>query len=207
MFNKKRADEKKDLLDEGRLPPGQSITKKWPVLHYGPVARIDADEWTLRTFGLVEEPKVWTWEEFKALPTHTVGADIHCVTGWSKFDMRWEGVLFSDFLELVGIKPEAKYVIAHAEHNGFTTNLSLQAMLDGDVLLAYRADGEYLEPDHGYPVRTFVPKKYFWKSCKWLTALEFTATDRLGFWEQAGYHNNADPWKEERYAGRSGFLW
>ncbi len=206
MFNKKRKEKENKLRTEGRLPPGQAVTEKWPVLHYGSVAHINKDEWTLRTFGMVEEEKTWTWTDFLELPTTVVDRDIHCVTGWSKFDMKWEGVLFRDFIELAGLKPDVSHVIAHAEHNGFTTNLPLEAMLGDDVLLAYKADGELLTAEHGAPVRTFVPGKYFWKSAKWLTALEFTNADRLGFWEQAGYHNNADPFKEERYAGRSGFL-
>lgn len=197
QFNERREAEKR-AAEEGRLPPGQSITLKFPVLHYGPVPPFNKDTWTLRAFGLVDEEKVWTWDEFMQLPTTKVKTDIHCVTRWSKLDTEWEGVLFRDFVERVGVKPEAKFVIAHCEY-GFTTNTPLEAMLDDDVLLAYRYDGKPLEPDHGFPLRTFVPKRYFWKSAKWLRGIEFTDVDRPGFWEQAGYHNDADPWKEQRF--------
>jgi DMSO/TMAO reductase YedYZ molybdopterin-dependent catalytic subunit len=197
QFNERREAEKR-AAEEGRLPPGQSITLKFPVLHYGPVPPFNKDTWTLRAFGLVDEEKVWTWNEFMQLPTTKVKTDIHCVTRWSKLDTEWEGVLFRDFVELVGVKPEARFVIAHCEY-GFTANTPLEAMLDDDVLLAYKYDGKPLEPDHGFPLRTFVPKRYFWKSAKWLRGIEFTDVDRPGFWEQAGYHNDADPWKEQRF--------
>jgi DMSO/TMAO reductase YedYZ molybdopterin-dependent catalytic subunit len=200
MWDERRTLEKQ-VKDAGRLPPGQSVTLKFPVLHYGPVPRTDLNTWTLRAFGLVDHERQWTWQEFTALPTVKVKTDIHCVTRWSKFDTEWEGVLFRDFMNLVGVKPEAKFVIAHCEY-GYTTNTPLEAMLDDDVLLAYKFDGKPLEPDHGYPLRSFVPKKYFWKSAKWLRAIEFTDKDRLGFWEQAGYNNEADPFKEQRYSGR-----
>jgi DMSO/TMAO reductase YedYZ molybdopterin-dependent catalytic subunit len=198
-----RVDERRDLerqmLAEGRLPPGQSATLKFPVLHYGPVPRTDLATWNLRLFGLVNEEKTWNWQEFTALPTKTITADIHCVTRWSKFDTVWEGVAFRDLVDMVGVKPEAKFVIAHCEY-GYTTNVPLKVMLDDGVMLAYRFDGKPLEPDHGYPVRTLVPKRYFWKSAKWVRSLEFAARDRLGFWEQAGYHNDADPFREERFS-------
>ncbi len=199
MFNKKRKELKSQMRAEKRLPPGQSLTQKFPVLHYGAVPPVDLGNWTLRAFGLVGEEKTWTWQEFLALPTVTITVDIHCVTRWSKFDTVWEGVRFRDFVELVGVKDEAKFVIAHCEY-GFTANTPLDVMLEDDVLLAYKYDGKYLDPEHGFPLRTFVPRLYFWKSAKWLRALEFTAGDRLGFWEQAGYHNEADPWKEQRYS-------
>ncbi len=204
MFQDKRRELEKKVAEQGRLPPGQSLTTKFPVLHYGPVPQYDMSKWTLRAFGLIEKEMTWTWEEFLKLPTKTVTCDIHCVTAWSKFDTVWEGVPFKEFVALLRVKPEAKFVIAHCEY-GFTTSLPLEVMLDDDVLLAYKYDGQFLEPDHGYPLRTLVPKKYFWKSAKWLRALEFTDKDRLGFWEQAGYHNEADPWKEQRTVGRIGW--
>jgi len=199
MLERERIELEKRMKAEGRLPPGQSATLKFPVLHYGPVPPFDPQTWTLRVFGLVNEEKVWTWEEFLKLPTKTITCDIHCVTRWSKFDTVWEGVPFRYIAEVVGVKPEAKFVIAHCEY-GFTTNLPLEAMLDDDVLLAYKYDGQFLEPEHGFPLRTLVPKRYFWKSAKWLRGIEFTDRDRPGFWEQAGYHNDADPWKEQRHA-------
>jgi DMSO/TMAO reductase YedYZ molybdopterin-dependent catalytic subunit len=195
---KDRREEEEQAIKEGRLPPGQSLTLKFPVLHYGPVPPFDKDTWTLRAFGLVDEEKTWNWDEFQQLPTTKITVDIHCVTRWSKLGTEWEGVLFRDFMELVGVKPEAKFVIAHCEY-GFTANTPLEGMTDADVLLAYKYDGKFLDPDHGFPLRTLVPKRYFWKSAKWLRGVEFTATDRPGFWEQAGYHNDADPWKEERF--------
>jgi DMSO/TMAO reductase YedYZ molybdopterin-dependent catalytic subunit len=201
----KRIQDRRELerrvKEEGRLPPGQSVTIKFPVLHYGPVPSFDKDTWTLRSFGLVEEEKVWTWDEFLKLPTTKVTCDIHCVTRWSMFDTDWEGVLFRDFVALCGVEPKAKFVIAHCEH-GFTTNLPLEVMLDDDVLLAYKYEGKFLTPEHGFPLRTLVPKRYFWKSAKWVRGIEFTAEDQPGFWEQAGYHNNGDPWEEERLRSR-----
>jgi DMSO/TMAO reductase YedYZ molybdopterin-dependent catalytic subunit len=198
MWDERKQLEKR-VIEEGRLPPGQSVTLKFPVLQYGPVPRTDLSTWTLRAFGLVNEEKTWNWEEFTSLPTTTITTDIHCVTRWSKFDTVWEGVSFRHLVEMIGVKPEAKFVIAHCEY-GYTTNVPLEAMLDDDVMLAYKFDGKPLEPDHGWPLRSLVPKKYFWKSAKWLRALEFAEKDRLGFWEQAGYNNEADPFKEQRYS-------
>ncbi len=193
-----RREEEKRIKEAGRLPPGQSLTRKFPVLHYGPVPAFDESSWDLRVFGEVAEEKRWTWQEFRQIPTVQVRADIHCVTGWSKFDTVWEGPRFRDFIQLFELKPGARYVIAHCEY-GFTANLPLEVMLDDDVLLAWKYDGQYLDPEHGFPLRLVVPKRYFWKSAKWLRGLEFSAVDRPGFWERAGYHNEGDPWKEERY--------
>jgi DMSO/TMAO reductase YedYZ molybdopterin-dependent catalytic subunit len=199
-----RRQEEARVKSEGRLPPGQSLTQKFPVLHYGPTPGFDPATWDLRVFGEVEREMRWTWDEFQKLPTVKMTCDIHCVTRWSKFDTVWEGVRFSDFVKLFGVKPTAKYVIAHCE-NGFTTNTPIDLMYDDDVLLAYKFDGQYLEPDHGYPLRTLVPKRYFWKSAKWVRALEFSSVDKPGFLEQAGYHNEGDPWREERMQRRGFF--
>jgi DMSO/TMAO reductase YedYZ molybdopterin-dependent catalytic subunit len=201
----KRREEEQRVKSEGRLPPNQAVTQKFPVLHYGSVPDINPATWKLSVTGEVEQPMSWTWEEFRQLPTTTIQVDIHCVTGWSKFDTTWEGPLFRDFIKLFGVKSTAQYVIAHAPH-GFTTNLPLDVMLEDNVLLAWKYNGEFLEPDHGFPVRTLVPQRYFWKSAKWLTRLEFSTVDKPGFWEQAGYHNNGDPWKEERQQRRSMFF-
>lgn len=198
--------ERRRLLEEqakreGRLPPGQVLTEKFPVLHYGPVPHYpDLSQWDLRVFGLVKEEKRITWEEFNRMPKTRIVCDIHCVTRWSKLDTVWEGVRFRDFLKYAGVEPlpEAKYVMVHAEF-GYTTNLPLEVLMDDDVLLATHYDGKPLTPEHGYPVRLLVPKRYFWKSAKWLRGFEFMAEDRPGFWEQAGYHNEGDPWKEQRY--------
>lgn len=187
-----------------RLPPGQSLTQKFPVLTYGPNPKFDPNTWDLRVFGDVEKEMKWSWAEFTALPTVKITVDIHCVTRWSKFDTVWEGVLFKDFIKLFGVKDTTRYVIAHCDF-GYTTNLPYETMLDDDVLLTYKYDGQLLDPDHGAPVRTLVPKRYFWKSAKFLRALEFSSVDKPGFWEKAGYHNDGDPWKEERY-GRRGFF-
>lgn len=192
------------MRQQGRLPAGQSLTLKFPVLTYGPNPTFDQATWDLRVFGEIEKEMKWSWKEFLALPTQKITCDIHCVTRWSKFDTEWEGVPFKDFVNLFGIKPSAHYVIAHCDY-GYTTNLPLEVMLDDDVLLAYRYAGKPLEPDHGGPLRTLVPKRYFWKSAKFLRALEFSKTDKPGFWEQAGYHNDGDPFREERYGRRSFF--
>lgn len=192
-----RRREEDEMKAAGRMPPGQSLTQKFPVLHYGAVPAFDPTTWDLRVFGEVAREMRWTWDEFLALPTVTLKTDIHCVTRWSMFDTVWEGVRFRDFVELFGLKPAARFVIAHCE-NDYTTNLPLEVMLENDVLLAYKYNGEFLTPDHGFPLRTLVPQRYFWKSAKWLRALEFTRDDQPGFWEQAGYHNEGDPWKEQR---------
>jgi DMSO/TMAO reductase YedYZ molybdopterin-dependent catalytic subunit len=182
-----------------RVPPGQSLTDRFPVLHYGPTPYVDTAKWDLKIFGLVEEPVRLNWTEFLALPQSEITTDIHCVTRWSKLDTVWTGVKTSEIMKLLKVKPEAKYVMAHAEH-GFTANIPLEVFLDDDVLIAHQFDHKPLEKDHGYPVRLLVPKKYFWKSAKWLRGIEFMAEDKLGFWERNGYNNSADPWKEERYA-------
>jgi DMSO/TMAO reductase YedYZ molybdopterin-dependent catalytic subunit len=200
ILDRREAEEK--VQSEGRLPPGQSLTLKFPVLHYGPTPRYeDLSQWDLRVFGLVAEEKRFSFEDILAMPKTQITTDIHCVTRWSKFGTVWEGVAFRDLLDYVEPLPEARYVIAHCEY-GYTTNLPLQAMLDADVLLAYRYDGKPLAPEHGFPLRTLVPKRYFWKSAKWLRGLEFAAQDKPGFWEKAGYHNEGDPWREERFQHR-----
>jgi DMSO/TMAO reductase YedYZ molybdopterin-dependent catalytic subunit len=184
---------------EPRLPPGQILTDKWPVLHHGAVPRIDIARWDFRVFGLVATPKRWTWEEFRTLPRIEVVSDVHCVTRWSRFDNRWQGVAVREVLNAAGVDPRAHFAIAHAEH-GFTSNLPLAELLHDDVLLADTHDGVPLTPEHGWPLRLVVPRRYFWKSAKWIRALELLADDRPGFWEQNGYHNEADPWKEERFS-------
>ncbi len=200
----KRRQREEEGKSENRLPAGQSLTNKFPVLTYGPNPKFDPATWDLRVFGEVEKEMSWSWAEFIALPTATITCDIHCVTRWSKFDTAWEGVLFRDFIKLFGMKDTTKFVIAHCDY-GYTTNLPVEAMMEDDVMLTYKYDGKLLEPDHGAPVRTLVPKRYFWKSAKFLRALEFSAVDKPGFWERNGYHNDGDPWKEERYGRRWGF--
>ncbi len=185
-------------VDPTRIPPGQYYTDKWPVLHAGGVPRVQLSTWTFRAFGLVENPVELSFDELRRLGEREVTADIHCVTRWSRLDMPWRGVPMAAVLDLVRPLPEARFAIAHAEQ-GYTANLPLAALRGEDVLLAYEADGEPLTPEHGWPLRLLVPSRYFWKSAKWLRGLELTPDDRPGFWEGYGYHNDADPWQEERY--------
>jgi DMSO/TMAO reductase YedYZ molybdopterin-dependent catalytic subunit len=186
-------------LDPSRLPPGQYLTEKWPVLHAGTVPDTDLATWDFKVFGEVEEPLTLTWEQLQALPSRDVTVDIHCVTRWSRFDTSFRGVHWSELAELARPKPSARFVVAHAEQ-GFTTNLPLAALEDDEALIAYQADGEPLTPDHGWPLRLMVPSRYFWKSAKWLRGLELRGDDQPGFWERYGYHNEADYSKEERYS-------
>lgn len=182
-----------------RVPPGQALTTKWPVLTYGLTPRFDPKTWTFRCFGLVQEEIAWTWEEFLRLPRTEVACDIHCVTRWSRLDNRFEGVHIREIMNRVRLKPEAKFVLIHADPD-YTTNLPLEDLVDDDVVLALKHDGADLTPDHGGPLRLVVPKLYFWKSAKWLRAFEFLDVNPPGFWELNGYHMRADPWKEERYS-------
>ncbi len=182
-----------------RVPPGQSLTAKWPVLTYGLTPRFDPKTWAFRCFGLVEEEVSWTWEEFLTLPQTGVQCDIHCVTRWSRLDNRFEGVHVREIMKRVRLKPEAKFVLLHADPD-YTTNLALEELVDDDVVLALRHDGAPLTPEHGGPLRLVVPKLYFWKSAKWLRGFEFLDVNPPGFWEVNGYHMHADPWKEERYS-------
>lgn len=212
MFNSffKRREDENRLKNEGRLPPGQSVTERFPVLHYGPVPSFNPSTWDFKVSGEVETPLRLTWDEFSKLPKTSVVMDIHCVTHWSKFDTVWEGVSVRTLIDqgLVRLKPEAKFVLQIAEY-GFTANIPLEVALQENFLLATHFGAEPLTPEHGYPLRGVVGAiqgksdltvPYFWKGAKWLRGLQFLANDRLGFWEQAGYHNNADVWKEERYA-------
>jgi DMSO/TMAO reductase YedYZ molybdopterin-dependent catalytic subunit len=184
--------------DPARLPPGQYLTEKWPVLHAGNVPRIDLSTWSLRVFGLVEEEVTLAYEQLRALPATDVTTDIHCVTRWSRFDAGFRGVHWRDLAALCKPLPAANFVVAHAPQ-GFTANLPLAALDDDNAMVCYEADGEPLTAEHGGPVRLLVPSRYFWKSAKWLTGLELVAADQPGFWERLGYNNDADPWREERY--------
>ena len=193
---------KADLSPEtaARVPPGQYLTQKWPVLHYGPVPPFNPKTWDLRVFGNVENEFKLTWEEFQKLDQTTVTADMHCVTTWSRLDQHWEGIPFSKIVELAKPKADSKFVIAHSEY-GFTANTPLEYCLRDDCLIALRANGELLTAEHGSPARLVVPRLYAWKSAKWLRGIEFSDTDKPGFWERNGYHNTGDPWKEQRYWG------
>jgi len=182
-----------------RIPPGQVLTAKWPVLTYGLTPRFDPARWRFRCFGLVESELTWTWEQFLRLPRAEVRCDIHCVTRWSRLDNVFEGVPVRDIVERVRPRPEARYVLVHADPD-YTTNVPLADLLDDDVLLALKHDGQELSADHGGPLRLVVPKLYFWKSAKWVRGFEFLDVNPPGFWELNGYHMRADPWKEERYS-------
>ncbi len=206
----KRKQDEQRFIEEGRMPPGQSYTQRFPVLHYGPVPHFDPAKWDFKVWGEVETPLTLTWEQFNELPRTQLKMDIHCVTRWSKFDTLWEGVSVRTLVELGMVKPlpSAKYVLQHAEY-GFTANLPLEIVLAENFLLATHYEGVPLSPDHGYPLRGVVgaiPDKpevktpYLWKGAKWLRGLEFLPEDKLGFWEEAGYHNEADIWKEQRFA-------
>lgn len=203
-----RRKEEERVKSEGRLPPGQSLTLKFPVLHYGPVPSFNPSTWDFRVWGEVEQEKSWSWAEFNQLPRTKIQMDIHCVTRWSKFDTVWEGVSVKTMVEhgLFKIKPTATHVMQHAEY-GFTVNLPLEVVLQDNFLMATHFNGEPLDADHGYPLRGvvgFIPGReeetpYLWKGAKWLRSIEFMARDKRGFWEQAGYHNRADVWREERF--------
>ena len=200
MFRSKAEQKVADAgYDPARLPPGQYLTEKWPVLHAGSVPDTDLATWDFKVTGEVEEPLTLSWDELKELPSIEVTTDIHCVTRWSRFDTSFRGVHWSELAKLVRPKPSAHYVLAHAEHD-FSSNVPLAAIEDEHALLAYEADGEPLTAEHGWPLRLVVPGRYFWKSAKWLRGLELRATDEPGFWERYGYHNDADYWNEERYS-------
>jgi DMSO/TMAO reductase YedYZ molybdopterin-dependent catalytic subunit len=186
-----------------RIPPGQRLVKSWPVLHYGPIPKFDGQEWPLELSGLVENPVTLSYQQLRELPNVKIDADMHCVTGWTTLDNTWEGVRFKTLKEFCEPTADARWVIAHSAH-GYTSNLSLQAMDDDDVLVAWRNGGEDLSDEHGWPLRLVVPKRYAWKSAKWLTGLEFSAKNTRGFWEVRGYHIHAEPFGEERYAHQEG---
>lgn len=183
-----------DTHREQRIPRGQSRTRKWPVLHYAHVPEVPRERWQLKVFGLVENPVTWNWDEFQSLPRVQVFADFHCVTRWSRLDNIWSGVALAEIFQRVGVKPEAKYLIAHGYDSGWTTNLPLEDALQPDTLVTDLHDGEPLSADHGGPARLMIPQLYAWKSAKWLRGLELVADDRPGYWESVGYHNHGNPW-------------
>jgi DMSO/TMAO reductase YedYZ molybdopterin-dependent catalytic subunit len=188
----------RELAVADRLPPGQYLTEKWPVLHAGSVPDVDLSRWDFFLEGLVEAPVRLSYDELKKLPRNTVQADVHCVTRWSLLDSTWEGIPVAEVIKLVKLKPEATHVMVHAEHN-FTANLSLDDFRREPNMLVDTRNGEPISREHGWPLRLFVPHLYFWKSVKWVRGLEFLPADRPGFWEQYGYHMRGDPWQEERY--------
>lgn len=184
--------------DPERLPPGQVLTEKWPVLHYGVLPTYDLERWRLRVFGEVQRELVLDYKQLLALPAKEVLCDIHCVTTWSRLDNRFVGVSLAHIAAMAGVRPQARFVEFHC-HAGFTTSVPIEIAIADDALLTYRHDGEPLSPEHGYPLRALLPRKYLWKSAKWVEAVEFRSQDDLGFWERRGYNNGADPWQEERY--------
>jgi DMSO/TMAO reductase YedYZ molybdopterin-dependent catalytic subunit len=185
--------------DPARLPPGQYLTEKWPVLHAGTVPDLDLATWDLTVSGEVERPRTLTWQQLLELPSREINVDIHCVTRWSRFDTAFRGVHWSELAKLVAPKPSGRFVVAHAEQ-GFTANVPLAALEDEEALIAYEADGNPLTREHGWPVRLVIPSRYFWKSAKWLRGLELLDHDEPGFWERYGYHNDADYRQEQRYS-------
>ena len=195
----KRVTRRPDTMDQ-RVPAGQFVTDKFPVLHYGPVPKVDLANWNFRVFGLVEKPVTLDWPGFRGLPETSLTRDIHCVTRWSKFDTTWSGVLWRDFLRVLDIQPQpdATHAMFHCEYN-YTTNVALDVLDDDDTMFAWSYDGKPLPLEHGWPLRALVPKRYFWKSAKWIRGVEFMAGDRAGFWEMNGYHMEGDPWREERF--------
>jgi DMSO/TMAO reductase YedYZ molybdopterin-dependent catalytic subunit len=198
-----RSKAEKKVIDAGydpaRLPPGQYLTEKWPVLHAGSIPDTRLETWDFRVWGEVERELTLDWEQLTSLSTVEVTQDIHCVTRWSKFDMSFKGVAWRELEALIGPKPSARYAIAHAEQ-GFTANVPIEFLGAEGALLAYEANGAALAPEHGWPLRLVIPGKYFWKSAKWLRGIELSASDQPGFWERYGYHNDADPFEEQRYA-------
>jgi DMSO/TMAO reductase YedYZ molybdopterin-dependent catalytic subunit len=184
--------------DPERVPPGQYLTPDYPVLSIGPTPHTPLEEWDFSITGELAEPRRWTWEEFRALPSEEVTVDIHCVTKWSKLDTVWQGVSVDTLLD--GVETSAAHVLQFCD-GGYTTNLPLEDMTGDKAWVAFGYDGEPLEPEHGGPARMLVPHLYFWKSAKWVRGLKLTASDEPGFWEANGYHNRGDPWREQRYWG------
>lgn len=182
-----------------KLPPGQYEVTDWPVLSYGPTPRVSTDEWRLAIDGEVSSPITLDWQQYMALPMTQLKTDIHCVTRWSKFGMEWRGVSIDELIRQAGgLKEKAHFLIAES-YGGYTTNLPLADVINGQALVAFEAEGRPLSPEHGGPARLFVPHLYFWKSAKWITKLTFVSQDHPGFWEVNGYHNYGDPWREQRY--------
>jgi DMSO/TMAO reductase YedYZ molybdopterin-dependent catalytic subunit len=185
-------------IDPSRIPPGQYLTERFPVLTYGPNPAFDLQNWDLKLDGEVDAPLSLTWDELLALPQTTITTDIHCVTRWSKLDTTWTGVRVRDLLERAQVRPEGRFLLAHAD-GGYTTNMPLELLHDDNVLVAHTYEGQPLEPDHGAPLRLLVPQRYFWKSAKFLRRLEILTEDEQGFWELNGYHNDGDPFQEQRH--------
>ncbi|ANF47474.1 oxidoreductase [Priestia megaterium] len=185
---------------KGRVPPGQVVTERFPILHEGDVPEYNLEEWTLRVFGLVDKEVTLSYQDILDMPQTTVKCDIHCVTRWTRLDNEFTGVLFTDFLKAIGVKLKSEYIMLHGD-NDYTSNIEVEDLLRDDILLAHSFNGEPLTPKHGYPLRLVVPHLYFWKSVKWLRGFEVIDENHPGFWEQNGFHLRGDPFKEERFSG------
>jgi DMSO/TMAO reductase YedYZ molybdopterin-dependent catalytic subunit len=186
--------------DRRRLPPGQYLTNDYPVLSAGPTPHTPLDRWSFTIEGLVREPVTWNWQEFTALPAQDFTVDISCVTKWTHLDMRWRGISLDVLLEHVQLDPKAAFAIAYSD-GGYTTNLPIEDIVNGQSFIAWEYDGSPLAPEHGGPARMVVPHLYFWKSAKWIRGIRLQEHDERGFWESFGYHDRGDPWKEQRYQG------
>ncbi len=190
-----------DTLRANRIPPGQSRTRKWPILDASGPPEIDLESWRFRLWGLTSAEVAWGWKEFVELPRVKVFSDFHCVTRWSRLGNLWEGVSTRELVRLAGgVRPNAHYAIVHGYDRGFTTNLPIEDFLAEDALVAFQHDGESISAEHGGPARLIVPKLYAWKSAKWVAGVELVEKDRPGFWEANGYHRRGDPWQQERYS-------
>jgi DMSO/TMAO reductase YedYZ molybdopterin-dependent catalytic subunit len=189
---------RRDAASSSRVPPGQHVVNDFPVLSAGPTPRVPLSEWTFSIVGEVDEPKVWTWEEFRKLPSESVTVDIHCVTKWSKLDTTWRGVSLETILDAV--ETAAEYAVAYSD-GGYTTNLPIDDLRGTQAWIAYEYDGQPLHPEHGGPARLLVPHLYLWKSAKWVRGISLQNEDEPGFWESNGYHLRGDPWREQRYWG------
>ena len=185
-------------MKRNRLPPGQRLVKNWPVLDLGKKPDLDRDEWHLIVDGDIKNPIKWNWLELLEQPQVEINSDIHCVTGWSRYDNRWLGITGAYLIETVEPLPEVKHCIFHS-YDGYKTNVSIEHFKKSNAIIAFKWNGDLLSADHGGPVRALLPDQYFWKSAKWIRRIEFTVEDRPGYWEMRGYHNTGDPWKEERY--------
>lgn len=183
-----------------RVPPGQTVTDRFPILHEGEVPQYDMSTWNIKAFGEVDSIRSFSFDDVMKLPQTEITCDIHCVTRWSKLDTTWVGIKFTDFLPLLGVKPEAKYVLIHGD-NDYSANVPLADLMRDNILLAHTFDGEPLTEKHGGPLRMVIPHLYFWKSVKWITGIEFLVEDQPGFWEQNGFHNYAEPFAEQRFSG------
>jgi DMSO/TMAO reductase YedYZ molybdopterin-dependent catalytic subunit len=188
----------RDGVGRDRLPPGQRLVDKWPVLDLGVTPKLELTDWRLTVDGLVDAPVAWGWQEFLALPQIDITSDIHCVTTWSLYDSVWGGVATREILARVRPKAEVRFVLFRS-YDGYTTNVPLTRFAEVDALIAHRWNGRPIGPEHGGPARVVIPSLYFWKSAKWVRRITFAAEDQPGYWEVRGYHNDADPWREERY--------